>query len=68
MKPTTAELNQTIAAMRSIAEPVGPLHSYWDYILDLEAIRDGRPASSVYETDAELLNTANQILAGAHGY
>lgn len=30
-----------IARLRAIAQPVGPLHSYWEIIMDLEAVLRG---------------------------
>jgi hypothetical protein len=29
-------LQQAAAHLRAIAEPIGPLHAYWDWIFDLE--------------------------------
>jgi hypothetical protein len=31
-----------VVAMRSIAYPIGPLHSYWDIISDVESFLVGR--------------------------
>lgn len=39
---TDEQLRDSILRARKIAEPVGTLHSYWDVILDAEAILAGR--------------------------
>lgn len=39
-----AELTRMAAAMRKIAQPVGPLHGLWDHIFDIEAVLAGRQA------------------------
>ena len=37
-----AKLETLIAELRSVAGPVGPLHSFWDPISDMEAFLAGR--------------------------
>ncbi|ROT45018.1 hypothetical protein CHR62_09205 [Pusillimonas sp. NJUB218] len=39
-----AELTRMAAAMRRIAQPVGPMHGLWDHIFDIEAVLAGREA------------------------
>lgn len=36
-----AQLVHLATAWRRIAQPVGPLHAWWDYIFDVEAILNG---------------------------
>lgn len=37
-----ARLTQLVAAMRAVAAPVGPLHAWWDEIIDIECVLTGR--------------------------
>lgn len=36
-------LRECIKEMRAVAQPVGPLHGWWDVIFDAEACLDGKP-------------------------
>lgn len=36
------EIKEKIRAMRRVAEPVGPLHGYWDLISDADELLKGR--------------------------
>jgi hypothetical protein len=36
-------LEELVAEMRRIAEPVGPMHSFWDDIFEAEAVLDEKP-------------------------
>lgn len=38
------ELERRVVHWRSIAQPVGPMHGYWDQIFDGEAALNGRPS------------------------
>lgn len=38
---TNEELSNWALRLREVAAPVGPLHSYWDIIFDIEAILRG---------------------------
>lgn len=40
---TDDEIREAIRKARSIAAPVGPMHSYWDVIFDAEALLEGKP-------------------------
>lgn len=40
MAMTVAEI---IKRLRAVAEPVGPQHSFWEDIFDLEAMEAGKP-------------------------
>jgi len=37
-----AELTRLVAELRKVAQPVGPIHSWWDLIFDVEAVLKGR--------------------------
>ena len=40
---TDEELRDAAAIMRQRAQRVGPMHSFWDAILDIEALLAGMP-------------------------
>lgn len=40
---TDSEFKACIARLRSVAEPVGPCHGYWDVIFYAEDVLAGRP-------------------------
>lgn len=62
MKPLTQDqINQLVEIvwqMRIFAEPIGPMHSWWDSIIDCECVLKGRkPALKIYQEDANRLIT-----------
>ena len=41
------DIEHRIAELRAIAEPIGPLHSYWDEIFELEEKLRGRKNDAI---------------------
>jgi hypothetical protein len=51
----------SIQALRAIAEPIGPLHSFWDVIGDMDAFRLGEPTIVSY-TEEEWIEMAESLV------
>jgi len=43
-------LQQLVLELRARAAPIGPLHSFWDYIFDIEAHLKGEPTILIHST------------------
>lgn len=54
-------LSLLVFRLRQIAAPVGPMHSFWDVILDIEAFMKGRP-TIVQKTAEEWIVYAGSLL------
>lgn len=54
-------IQQLIAAMRTIAEPVGPLHGFWEWIFELDALARGVPRM-LDSTETETIAQAEAAL------
>lgn len=59
-----ALLRVAIAEWRRIAQPIGPQHSYWDLIMDAEAMLSG---SRSILTEDQLVHYAREITPSGCG-
>jgi len=61
MKNNIEELKELVIRLRIVAEPIGPLHSWWDVIFDIEEfMKNGNPILDLTET--EWIEYANKLL------
>ena len=61
MTPNETILRDLIRRMRAIAEPIGPMHGWWDAISDAEAHLAGEPVM-VEMTTAEWIEFCGEHL------
>jgi hypothetical protein len=47
-----AELLRLTRRMRTIAAPIGAMHSFWDVIGDIESVLDGKPTLLQHSAEA----------------
>jgi hypothetical protein len=57
------ELQELIKRLRSIAQPIGTMHSFWDDISDMECHLKGRPTLLLHTTE-EWIQIAKELLKG----
>lgn len=55
------EIIELIKGLRRIAEPIGPLHSYWELIIDLELYLQGDTILCILPIN-EAINLAKEEL------
>jgi hypothetical protein len=56
-----AQLTALAHQLRAMAEPQGPLHAWWDWIGDIEAVVAGEP-TLLHLTPAEYMAEAHRLL------
>lgn len=60
------EAQALINKMRDIACKVGPLHSYWDTIIDLESLLRGKEAMRGRSLEECVRDAKNYLIKGGH--